>query len=828
MEEALRWLPEAEHSAEPEILPTEELLPVPCPPLDRGDEKRPFVLVADDNSDMRQYLLRLLSERYEVIAVPDGQVALALVHDRAPDLILSDVMMPNLDGFGLLRELRSDPKTRTVPIILLSARAGEESRVEGMEHGADDYLIKPFSARELLARVQTHLEMARIRKQSEDALREHRERFELVAQAAHVGFWFCDLPFSHLEWDSRVKDHFWLPADANVTIETFYERLHPDDRERTRQTMAECIANDMPYDIEYRTVSPDGREKWIRAKGRAFHDAEGKPKSFDGLTLDITDRKKAETALRETAETLRIAQKTARSGTWDSNLVTKQLVVSPELEELWGLAPGTVSAQGEKSLRDRLDPEDLIRIDRTLAQAIEKHDGEFHGEFRITRTDGALRWIETFTQIFYDGNNKAVRLIGVSMDITERKEMHESERRMAAEAVSANAKFRAIFEQTPVFAGIMSVDGTLIDANQLCLDACGYKKEEVLGRPFWETAWWQRSLEAKEKVRTATLRAAQGTPFRETLNYHWADGTERIVDFGLHPIIDEAGRILFLHPTGVDITDLKRAEESSRRLAETLEAEVRLRTEELETRNVEVLRQSDLLRQFSQRLLRAQDEERRHIARELHDSAGQTLAVLSMSVDNLLHKVKPKAPDLLADTEVIRETVRQLHREIRTTSYLLHPPLLDETGLSSALNWYAQGLVERSGLEISVDISEGLGRLPREMELVVFRLVQESLTNIHRHSGSKNAAIRVVREDGRVTVEIRDQGKGMSPSRLAEIQAKGSGVGIRGMRERLRPFEGVMNIESDASGTRILVTIPLPKQASPGEPKGIEPLQAVL
>ena len=199
VEEALRWLPDAADSdiAE-EILPSHELLPVPCPPIangHNGSEKRPVILVADDNADMRQYLVRLLAERYEVQAVPDGQAALSLVRERAPELVLSDVMMPNLDGFGLLRELRSDPETRTIPIILLSARAGEESRVEGMEHGADDYLIKPFSARELLARVQTHLEMARVRKQGEEALRRRTEQFETLLNEAPIGVYLVDGDF---------------------------------------------------------------------------------------------------------------------------------------------------------------------------------------------------------------------------------------------------------------------------------------------------------------------------------------------------------------------------------------------------------------------------------------------------------------------------------------------------------------------------------------------------------------------------------------------------------------------------------------------------------
>jgi signal transduction histidine kinase len=243
-------------------------------------------------------------------------------------------------------------------------------------------------------------------------------------------------------------------------------------------------------------------------------------------------------------------------------------------------------------------------------------------------------------------------------------------------------------------------------------------------------------------------------------------------------------------------------------------SKVRREAAELKGRNAEMFRQSAYVRELSWHLLRAQDEERRHIARELHDSAGQTLTVLAMNVAQLVQKTGRTAPELATDAETIQEMVQQLHRDIRTTSYLLHPPLLDENGLHSALNWYTQGLVERSSLEIKLDISPEFGRLPREMELAVFRLVQECLTNIHRHSGSKTAEIRIVREKGLVAVEIRDQGQGMSAERLAEVRSGSSGVGIRGMRERLGHFNGEMEIESDSTGTRVFVSIPVAKSAA--------------
>jgi PleD family two-component response regulator len=142
------------------------------------------ILLADDNADMREYIRRLLVARgHEVVAVEHGEAALAAIRAEPPALVLSDVMMPRLDGFGLLRELRSDPKTSAIPIILISARAGEEARVEGVEAGADDYLTKPFSARELLARVSTHLDLARIRREAEEKI---RATLESITDGLHV------------------------------------------------------------------------------------------------------------------------------------------------------------------------------------------------------------------------------------------------------------------------------------------------------------------------------------------------------------------------------------------------------------------------------------------------------------------------------------------------------------------------------------------------------------------------------------------------------------------------------------------------------------------
>jgi len=424
LEEALRWLPDSADGVEEIFSVHDELLPVPCPPVSEG-VARARVLIADDNSDMRQYLARLLSEQYEVETVPDGQAALLSAQGFPPDLIVSDVMMPVLDGFELLKALRANEQTRTIPVILLSARAGEESRVEGIEAGADDYLIKPFSSRELLARVSGRLEIARL----------------------------------------------------------------------------------------------------------------------------------------------------------------------------------------------------------------------------------------------------------------------------------------------------------------------------------------QRDREAQLKMGRAEL------------------------------------------------------------------------AQRVQERTQELLKASQELRELSARILQAQDEERRRIARELHDGAGQLLAALGMEAANLARESDKLSARAGSSLRNIESLVMQMTKDIRTMSHLLYPPMLDEVGLQSALRDYVRGFAERSGIQVSLNLPDMIERLDRDYELSLFRIVQECLTNIHRHSGSKTASIRFVRGDGSLELEVRDEGRGMPAERLAEIQSKGSGVGIRGMRERVLQLSGTMSIDCDDAGTRIHVVIPAPQAAARERSRSDEPME---
>jgi PAS domain S-box-containing protein len=356
--------------------------------------------------------------------------------------------------------------------------------------------------------------------------------------------------------------------------------------------------------------------------------------------------------------------------------------------------------------------------------------------------------------------------------------------------------------------------------NKSACELYGYPSEEAMGRVAHELLRTEFP-EPLEKIIEQLLRDNR---WAGELVHRRKDGSKIIVASRWALDRNGGGSRKCILETNNDITQEKQREEALREsenrfraLTDDLEVQVSCRTRELEQRNTEILQQSEQLRELSNRLLKIQDEERRHIARELHDSAGQLIVALGMNLAAMAPRAK-RDPSLAQALEDTQNLVQQLNREIRTTSYLLHPPLLDESGLPQAIQWYVQGLMERSGLEITLDIPDDFGRLSADLELAMFRILQECLTNIHRHSGSKTATIRLSRSFESVALEIQDNGKGIPLEKLDGIHAQRSGVGFAGMRERVRHLKGIMDIHSSGTGTTVSVTLPV-SRIDPSEPE---------
>ncbi|MBA3624219.1 MAG: response regulator [Methylibium sp.] len=290
--QVLRWLPAEDDEPAPHDAPL---------PGSASTVARPRILLADDNADMRAYVSRLLSERYAVQAVPDGEAALDAVRSNPPDLVLADVMMPHLDGLGLLAQLRADPATSSVPVILLSARAGEESRVEGIETGADDYLVKPFNARELLARVGAQLQMARVRHEANLSLRESEARLRAFVTASSDAVYRMSPDWSemrHLDGREFIVD---TEEPRRGWIE---EYIHPDDQPRVLEAIGEAIRSKSPFALEHRVRRVDGTLGWTSSRAIPLLDAKGDIVEWLGTASDITARKEADEALARFASEL--------------------------------------------------------------------------------------------------------------------------------------------------------------------------------------------------------------------------------------------------------------------------------------------------------------------------------------------------------------------------------------------------------------------------------------------------------------------------------------------------------------------------------------------
>ena len=240
------------------------------------------------------------------------------------------------------------------------------------------------------------------------------------------------------------------------------------------------------------------------------------------------------------------------------------------------------------------------------------------------------------------------------------------------------------------------------------------------------------------------------------------------------------------------------------RTAELSQALSRLESEVAVRKNTEAQ-----LRRLSLGLMTLQDQERRRIARELHDTAGQTLAAMKMSLA-LMRPIEKQLPALEPLLDDLHALIDEALQEVRTTSYLLHPPLLDEAGIASAARWFVEGFARRSGIQVDCDVPEKMERPSHECELVLFRILQESLTNVHRHSRASAARVRLYRERDCICMEIFDDGQGISPAHLRQLNAaRESGVGISGMRERVAELNGSFEIRSLPGSTTVSVIVPV-------------------
>jgi PAS domain S-box-containing protein len=547
--------------------------------------------------------------------------------------------------------------------------------------------------------------------------------------------------------------------------------FHPDDRLMEKWPAA--MAAGKPFQTEARLRGTDGQYRWFLIRAMPLQDERGNIIKWFGLTVEIEDLKRAEDRVRLAINTIPTMVWTiTREGTID--------FVNQRSLEYSGLSLEEQLAEPTRTLH----PGDLPRVmEKWLADLAAGEASE--DEMRMRRADGEYRWFLIRTVPLRDEQGKLVKWYGVAIDIEDRKRAEEALRSSEQEQRHIAAQLereRARLVEAQEMAKIGSWEAELQTLNVIWSDQT-HRIFETDPSHFQPTRPKFREFihpEDRAKVDAAFVASLDKRSL-STVEYRivMPDGRVKILEERWQAFHDEEGNPVRVAGTCRDITERVRAEEELRRL--------------------------------SGQLLRLQDEERRRIARDLHDSAGQDLVALATTLSQLHMSIPSSSRKLRKLASQCQALADQCVREVRTLSYLLHPPMLDEAGLEDAIRHYAGGFTERTGIAIELEISRRLGRMKPDAEMAMFRVVQESLTNIQRHSGSSQAKIRIECDPGKITLEISDKGSGISGNqrRRNGKLSLGLGVGIPSMHERVKLIGGQLDIESSSSGTTVRVTIPV-------------------
>jgi PAS domain S-box-containing protein len=360
-------------------------------------------------------------------------------------------------------------------------------------------------------------------------------------------------------------------------------------------------------------------------------------------------------------------------------------------------------------------------------------------------------------------------------------------------------RFRMLVEAVQDYAIFtLDADGHVNSWNVGAERLKGYKADEILGRHF-SAFYPPEDIADGKPQRELSIAVQEGRVEDEGWRLR-KDGSRFWANVVITATKDAHGGVIGFSKVTRDFTERMRVQEELR------DSQRKLQDSEKS------------LRELSFHLLRTQDEERRRIGRDLHDSLGQYLSVLKMKLDCLRSAPANLQPDALAELDQCVQITEDAVKEVRTISYLLYPPMLEEMGLNSAISWYLDGFTKRSGIQATFEVSANLGRLDSDVELAIFRTLQESLTNVHRHSGSATASVRLSLDDSTFVMEVSDQGKGAhSDTRLGENGQDGvggHGVGLRGMRERMRQVGGKLDFCSSPTGTTVTATVPIKKTSA--------------
>jgi PAS domain S-box-containing protein len=777
------------------------------------------ILIADDHEIVRQGIRSLfdLQTDWEICGeAVDGLDAIEKSKHLKPDVILLDVSMPHLNGLDAARVIRKEvPQSK---ILMVSQHDAAYMSQRALEVGARGYVAKSELSRQLLAAVESVIhdrqppgigsDLApqkskanqpgvpnrpsippQPKELAQPSDRENRPRakdrqFQNMVDAVPAMIWISDRDSLPTYFNKRWLDFTGRSLEQELG-NGWGEGVHADDRQASVETYLSAFRFRQPYKMEYRLRRADGKFRWILSHGVPRFGDQGEFEGYVGSCVDITEQKTVEEIRSRLAAIVESSEDAIVSKDFNGIITS------------WNAAAQRIFGYTEEEVVGKsitlIIPPELQSEEAQILQRLRAGERTEHFETeRITKDKKRITVSLTISPV-KDASGRIVGASKIARDVTQLRQvevaLRESEQRMQFSLEAAN--FGSWNWDIPTGKVQWSENMERIHGQSAGSFAGNFESFVQCIRQ-----------EDRNHVQEAIQRALAGDG-----NYHTEyrqvreDGTVGWMEARGQVIRDASGRPLRLMGVCMDVSERKRAEEALRQAREELEGRVRDRTAELE-------RAQERLRALSGRLLRMQDDERRRIARELHDTAGQILVALNLNLVPLEQELAKRDSDLVKPVKESLGLVDELSRDLRTISHLLHPPLLDEAGLPSALRWYVGGFSERSKVKVELHLAEDLGRLPAECETAIFRMVQECLTNIHRHSESSTASISITHDARSIKVEIRDQGKGM-PMPTPRV-----GVGIQGMGERIRQLGGNLQIESGGHGTSVVAVFPAKRTSS--------------